>query len=93
MENGTILDLLMKANEQGIKISEKLRKHLFRGVLNSLAELLTLSGLCHRDIKPDNFVLDQNLNVKLIDFGWSCSYRHGLSHITGTDQYCAPEVH
>ena len=58
--NGTVLDLLMKANQLGRKISLRLQKYLFRSTILALLELNTLSGLSHCDIKPDNIVLDEN---------------------------------
>ena len=30
------------------------------------------NGVIHRDIKPDNFVVDGDARVKIIDFGISC---------------------
>jgi len=30
-------------------------------------------GYAHRDIKPENIMIDDNLNIKLIDFAFSCN--------------------
>ncbi|XP_057435372.1 CBL-interacting protein kinase 2-like [Lotus japonicus] len=54
-------------------------------------------GVCHRDLKPENLLLDENENLKVIDFGLSTlagsRCQDGLLHTTcGTPAYVAPEV-
>ena len=54
-------------------------------------------GVFHRDIKPENIMLDEDNNVKIIDFGIALlegarrvTWR-GLSGTVGTPDYMAPE--
>ena len=55
-------------------------------------------GWVHRDIKPDNFLVTENGDVKLIDFALAQRIRTGLSRlfggrskVQGTRSYMAPE--
>jgi serine/threonine protein kinase len=55
-------------------------------------------GIAHRDMKPENIMLDINFTLKIADFGLMgpLAGRDGsgyLSTRTGTRKYMAPEIH
>ena len=37
--------------------------------LVNVMEHLQIKGVMHRDLKPQNIMLDENFNIKVIDFG------------------------
>lgn len=52
-------------------------------------------GLCHKDLKPQNVLIDLSDNVQLIDFGNSEFFfdesKHIYCHFEGTLNYMPPE--
>lgn len=53
--------------------------------------------ICHRDVKPENYLLDSSKKdapVKLIDFGLARVFCPGvqMKSVVGTVEYCAPEM-
>ena len=55
--------------------------------LDSLHQL----GYVHTDIKPNNIIVGEDNEVKVIDFGQSCPIGHVKGRIQGTPDYIAPE--
>lgn len=51
-------------------------------------------GICHRDLKFENILIDERNHIKIIDFGFGIkSDKHKwLSMYCGTPSYMAPEL-
>src|SRR5262249_7191156 len=49
-------------------------------------------GIFHCDLKPENFMIDEFGNVKLMDFGLAQLLREGAASGLGTPSYIAPEL-
>lgn len=67
MERRTSHDLF-ECIEQHTRFSEEVAAWVFAQIVEAVYYLAKL-GICHRDIKDENCVIDSDYNVKLIDFG------------------------
>ena len=75
-----------------ITLSEAFIKVIFTQMLE-VVQYLHEINICHCDLKPENFLMDDEYNIYLIDFG--CSVEVGddclIGHSRGTPLYCSPE--
>ncbi|WP_028456164.1 serine/threonine protein kinase [Chitinilyticum litopenaei] len=60
-------------------------------ILDGLA-LAHARGLVHRDIKPQNILIDSQQRPRLMDFGVATPRQTGSASMTGTVGYMAPEI-
>ena len=50
------------------------------------------AGICHRDIKLSNILLNQNFEPKIINFSFACNIANNPTDFVGTLNYMAPEI-
>jgi len=87
--------LLRQIMDEG-KIPQARAIRITIGVLEAL-DYIHANGVVHRDLKPENIMVDENDNIKLIDFGIasdSAARRLTYANFTatlGTPNYISPE--
>jgi len=75
------------------RLSEQEACRLFVQIVQGLQHC-HMSGIVHRDVKLDNLLIDEEKNIKIVDFGFSVSFKPGqkLRKACGSPSYAAPEI-
>jgi serine/threonine protein kinase len=70
---------------------EQYSKVLFAKILKGV-QACHQAGICHRDLKMQNILVDENYNPKICDFGFATFNKGNLIESLGTLNYAAPEI-
>jgi serine/threonine protein kinase len=75
------------------RLEEDDAKRIFKQIMTAL-HYCHRKSIAHRDIKLENILLDENNNVKLIDFGFSTCIPNDkkIKMFCGTPSYMGPEI-
>ena len=70
LEPNTLRNMMKENTESGKKIDEKEILKLMYNLLCGM-KFMHSAGIMHRDVKPDNILINKNGNVMFCDFGMS----------------------
>jgi serine/threonine protein kinase len=88
VQGGDLFDVIQRNG----KFDEATCRVMFRQIIAAIKEC-HLKNIAHRDIKPDNILIDGD-RVVLSDFGLSVISENGiLRNVVGSPGYIAPEIH
>uniref|UniRef100_A0A4X2PZP7 Maternal embryonic leucine zipper kinase n=1 Tax=Xenopus tropicalis TaxID=8364 RepID=A0A4X2PZP7_XENTR len=77
------------------RLTEDEARVFFRQIVSAVAYIHS-QGYAHRDLKPENLLIDEDQNLKLIDFGLCAKPKGGLDYhlmtCCGSPAYAAPEL-
>ncbi len=88
--NGEVFDYIFYPKKG---FEEKFSRRLFLQLVKGL-QACHDNGVVHRDLKPDNLMMDSEWSLKLADFGFSKIVKKNSKCKTylGTESYMSPEV-
>ena len=89
LQNGELFDHITS----NMRLDEREACRIFQQIIDGI-EYIHKINVCQRDLKPQNMLMDQHKNIKIIDFGLSNIYKDGglLRTSCGSPCFAAPEM-
>ena len=75
----------------GKGLGENYSKAIFYKIVKTIQSIHDV-GICHKDIKLENILLDKNYNPKIADFGLASNNSSKLENYFGSVPYIPPEI-
>ena len=94
VQNGSLFEYLHKNPNTKNNLSLDFKNKITKQLISTMAYIHS-RGYVHRDLKTQNILLDNNLNMKMCDFGLTklkSELNTGSGQFAGTPCYMAPEL-
>lgn len=83
--------MLFEHCEKNKAMGEDATRFFCKQIVEGLSQMES-QRICHRDLKLENILVDNEMNLKIADFGFACDSTKLLKDYRGTCTYMAPEI-